>query len=69
MTKSYDIERTECGLDISEASEALANARKSISELMAYLETSKFQGPENDYVQISTDIFPKLREIRTGLMR
>jgi len=38
-------------------------------ELMAYLQTSKFAAPDADYIQISTDLFPKLREIRMAMIR
>lgn len=48
---------------------AMAGAVTLLSDLMAYLESSKFRGPENDYVHVSTDIFPKIREIRTSLLR
>lgn len=48
---------------------AMAEAVTLLSDLMAYLESSKFQGPEKDYVHVSTDIFPKIREIRMSLLR
>ncbi len=48
---------------------AMAEAITLLSNLMHYLESSKFQGTDNDYVQISTDIFPKIREIRMSLLR
>lgn len=44
-------------------------AVEELTNLMAYLQTSKFQGPDMDYVQIKTDLFPKLREIRMNLLR
>ncbi len=42
----------------------LAMANNEITNLMAYLASSKFHGAENDYAHVSTDIFPKLRELR-----
>ena len=48
---------------------AIAETITALSDLMAYLESSKFQGPDNDHVHVKTDVFPKLREIRMGLLR
>jgi len=48
---------------------ATAEAITMLSDLMAYLESSKFQGDGNDYVHVRTDIFPKIREIRMSLLR
>lgn len=48
---------------------AMAEAVTLLSDLMTYLESSKFQGSENDYVHVKTDIFPKIREIRMSLLR
>jgi hypothetical protein len=48
---------------------AIAETITALSDLMHYLESSKFQGPDNDYVHVKTDIFPKLREIRLNLLR
>ncbi len=60
---SYLQDKTEAqGRSISETITAL-------SDLMAYLESSKFSAPDSDYVHIKTDIFPKLREIRLNLLR
>lgn len=47
----------------------ICEAVEELTALMAYLQSAKFQGPDMDYVQISTDLFPKLREIRMGLLR
>jgi hypothetical protein len=47
----------------------MAEAITLLSDLMHYLESSKFQGPGNDYAHVSTDIFPKVREIRMSLLR
>lgn len=48
---------------------AMAEAVTLLSDLMTYLESSKFQGSDNDYVHVKTDIFPKIREIRMSLLR
>ncbi len=50
-------------------SRATAEAITMLSDLMAYLESSKFHGDGNDYVHVRTDIFPKIREIRMSLLR
>lgn len=47
---------------------AAAEAITMLSDLMAYLESGKFQGPDNDYVHVKRDIFPKIREIRMALL-
>ena len=52
-----------------EKTATICAAVEELTNLMAYLQTSKFQGPDMDYVHISTDLFPKLREIRMGLLR
>jgi hypothetical protein len=38
----------------------LLEARDAIIEDQLYLLSSKFQGPDNDYVHIRTDMLPKL---------
>jgi hypothetical protein len=43
----------------------LIDVRNELTELLTYLNSSKFQGDGNDYVHVSTDIFPKLAELRT----
>jgi len=48
---------------------AVAEAITLLSDLMSYLESSKFKGADNDFVHVSTDIFPKIREIRMSLLR
>lgn len=47
----------------------ICGAVEELTSLMAYLESNKFQGPDNDFVHIKTDLFPKLREIRLNLLR
>jgi hypothetical protein len=47
----------------------ISEAVEELTSLMAYLQTPKFHGTGNDYVQISTDIFPRLRAIRMGLLK
>ena len=51
-----------------EALEALRDARDIVSELEAYLMSSKFHGPDNDYVHVSTDLLPKLARVRGALI-
>ena len=53
----------------NEKTATICAAVEELTNLMAYLQTSKFQGPDNDFVHIKTDLFPKLREIRMGLLR
>jgi hypothetical protein len=48
-----------------EAQEALRATNEALTELLAYLESAKFQGPDNDYVHVRTDIAPKLSNIRS----
>lgn len=48
-------------------SRTMAETVVLLSDLMAYLESPKFHG--NDYVHVSTDLFPKLREIRLNLLK
>jgi hypothetical protein len=48
-----------------EAQEALRQTNEALTELLAYLSSSKFHGVDNDVVHVSTDIAPKLRDIRT----
>jgi hypothetical protein len=48
---------------------SVAEAVTLLSDLMSYLESGKFSGPDKDYVHVSTDIFPKIREIRMSLLR
>lgn len=50
-------------------SRTMAETVTLLSDLMAYLASPKFQGPERDYVHVSTDIVPKLREIRLNLLK
>lgn len=53
--------------ELAESRELVRIARQNLVELEAYLLSSKFQGPGNDYVHVRTDILPKLREIRSDL--
>ncbi len=47
-----------------EQAEVLASVRDGITEIMAYLSSPKFQGTDNDYVHVTTDIMPKLSKLR-----
>jgi len=51
---------------LQERDEALATiraARKQLTDLQHYLTSDKFQGPDNDYVHVRTDILPKIMGI------
>lgn len=54
--------------DRTQALEALRDARELVEELEAYLLSSKFHGPDNDYVHVRTDILPKLAHVRSALL-
>jgi hypothetical protein len=43
----------------------LFEVRDELTEMLAYLNSPKFQGADKDYVHVSTDIFPKLVELRS----
>lgn len=45
----------------------LSAARDRLIELECYLLSTKFQGVDNDYVHISTDILPKISGIRSNI--
>ena len=47
----------------------ICGAVEELTSIMAYLQTAKFQGPDNDFIHIKTDLFPKLREIRLNLLK
>ena len=49
--------------------QTISEAITLLTDLMFYLEGSKFQGDGNDYVHVKTDIFPKIRSIRIGLLK
>jgi len=51
-----------------EALEQLSEARALVLELEAYLLSSKFHGPDNDYVHVRTDLLPKLARVRSALL-
>lgn len=50
--------------DKAAMAEKLGKLNAELTELMTYLSSTKFQGMDNDYVHVSTDILPKIREIR-----
>jgi hypothetical protein len=47
-----------------EAQALVRQIREDLTDLLKYLGSPKFHGPENNYVHISTDIWPKLLEIQ-----
>jgi hypothetical protein len=47
----------------------LAEAQKAVVQLQTYLLSPKFQGSDNDYVHVSTDMLPKLGMLRTTLIQ
>jgi septation ring formation regulator EzrA len=47
-----------------ELHQQLRDVREQLAEIERYLSSSKFQGPENDYVHVRTDILPKIRTAR-----
>ncbi len=54
-----------------ERDEALATvrqARESVVEIMGYLQGPKFHGVDADFVHVSTDMMPKLRELQFKLI-
>ena len=55
--------------DRDEAIEQLTAARELVLELEAYLLSSKFAGPDADYVHVRTDMLPKLARVRSALIQ
>ena len=49
-----------------EMREALADLQNQINTMLVYYSSPKFQGFKNDYAHITTDIFPKLVELRNN---
>lgn len=45
----------------------LSAARDRLIELECYLLSTKFQGVDNDYVHVSTDILPKITNVRSEI--
>ena len=50
-----------------EARETLESALDRVEDLILYLQSSKFAGTENDYIYVSTDLLPKVCDIRRKL--
>ncbi len=46
-----------------DAHKQLADVREALADLRAYLASSKFQGPDADYIHIRTDLVPKLIDL------
>ena len=44
--------------------DALTEARKQLIDLLMYYSSEKFQGTENDYAHVSTDVRPRINEIK-----
>ena len=55
-------------LERLEALAQLRDARDIIEELELYLLSSKFHGPDNDYVHVRTDLLPRLARVRGALI-
>lgn len=51
-----------------EALEQVMAARELVLELEAYLMSAKFQGADNDFVHVRTDMLPKLARVRSALI-
>ena len=47
--------------------EKAVNAEVALRELLQYLGTSKFQGVDNDFIYVSTDLYPKLVNVYNAL--
>lgn len=45
--------------------QTLNDIQWKLIDLEVYLTSSKFHGSDNDYVHVSTDMLPKLREVRS----
>ena len=50
-----------------ETARQLLTARTELVEILHYLQSSKFNGPDADYVHVRTDILPKLTRLNTTL--
>jgi transcription elongation factor GreA-like protein len=48
--------------------EQLRDARDMVAELEAYLLSSKFAGPDNDFVHVRTDLLPKISRVKGALI-
>ena len=51
-----------------EARETIRNAREMLTDLELYLTSSKFHGPDADFVHVRTDILPKIAQARFALI-
>jgi hypothetical protein len=52
-----------------EAVTALGDIHWKLVELEVYLTSTKFYGTDNDYVHVSTDILPKISNIRFAAIK
>lgn len=48
--------------------DTIERAQRLVWELEAYLLSDKFHGPDNDYVNVRTDMLPKLAAIKAELV-
>lgn len=44
----------------------LKDVQRQLLDIEVYLTTPKFQGPDNDYVHVRTDILPKIIGVRVN---
>ena len=44
-------------------------AREELRDILHYLQSSKFSGPDADYVHVRTDILPKLTRLNMTLSK
>ena len=51
----------------NEAREVIEASLDMVHDLMLYLHSSKFAGVDNDYIYVSTDLLPKVCDIRRKL--
>ena len=49
--------------------EALDTAIESTTELLKYYNSDKFFGKENDYAHVTTDVYPKVLNLKSELVK
>jgi hypothetical protein len=54
-------------LTMSECLLMITETKEGLDELISYLSSTKFEGFEKDFVYVSTDILPKLKQLRRRL--
>ena len=45
----------------------IADSTTELLELLTYLASAKFAGPDNDYIHLRTDLWPRLQRLRATL--